>query len=103
MIDKQGKVSKVKVLEYNKDSILIYKGWPKFKRLNEIYNEREIMFVYVGDHKFHVRFFKQDLKLARVNEQFNKKTELLTLIIKDYQRTNEEGGIVKTCSIQARK
>ena len=61
------------------------------------------MFTYVGDHKFHVRFFKQDLKLARVNEQFNKKTELLTLIIKDYQRTNEEGGIVKTCSIQARK
>ena len=68
MIDKQGRVSKVKVLEYNKDSILIYKGWPKFKRLNEIYNEREIMFVYVGDHKFHGRFFKQDPELARVNQ-----------------------------------
>ena len=27
----------------------------------------------MGDKKFHVRFFKQDLELARVNQQLNEK------------------------------
>ena len=73
LIDKQGRVSKVELLENDKDSIAIYKGQAELRRLNEIYDEREIMFIYVGDKKFHVRFFKQDLELARVNQQLNEK------------------------------
>ena len=104
LIDKQGRVSKVKLLENDKDSIVIYKGWPEFRRLNEIYYQREIRLIYVGDRKFHVRFFKGDLELSRVFQQLQEKIqELLTLMIEDYQRTNGEGGIVKTCSMQARK
>ncbi|KAH1250171.1 hypothetical protein GmHk_05G013389 [Glycine max] len=104
LIDKQGRVSKVKLLENDKDSIVIYKGWPEFRRLNEIYYQREIRLIYVGDRKFHVRFFKGDPELARVFQQLQEKIqELLTLMIEDYQRTNGEGGIVKTCSMQARK
>ena len=73
MIDKQGRVSKVELLENDKDSNVIYKCWVEFRRLDEIYDEREITFIYMGDHKFHVRFFKQDSELARVNQQLNEK------------------------------
>ena len=31
------------------------------------------MFAYVGDNTFHVRFFKEDPELARVNKQLNEK------------------------------
>jgi len=33
----------------------------------------EIMFIYMGDCKFDVRFFKQDPELVRVNQQLNKR------------------------------
>jgi len=101
---KQGRVSKVELLENDKNSIIIYKGLPEFRRLNEIYDQRKIMFIYVGDRKFHIRFFKGDPELARTFQQLQEKIrELITLMIKDYQRINGEGGIVKTCSMQARK
>ena len=85
MVDNRRRVSKVKLIKYDKDTILIYKGWPEFKKLNEVYNQREIMLAYVGDSTFHVRFFKKDPELARFNMQLNKKIqELLTLMIKEY-------------------
>ena len=76
MIDKQGRVSKVELLENDKESIVIYKGRPEFRRLNEIYDQKEIMFIYVGDSKFHVRFFKGDLELARAFHQLQEKTQV---------------------------
>jgi len=36
------------------------------------------MFAYVGDTTFHVRFFKQNPKLARVTEQLNEKNTRAT-------------------------
>ena len=71
LVDKPGRISKV--IEYDKESILIYKGWPEFRKLNEAYDERDIMFTYVSDPRFHVRFFKQDLELAKAKGQLNKK------------------------------
>ena len=76
------------------DSILIQKRWPEFRILNEVYDERTIMFAYVGECKFHVTLFKQDPKLAKINEQLNKKLqELFAMIVREYQATNGEGGI----------
>ena len=76
------------------DSILIQKRWPEFRILNEVYDERTIMFAYVGECKFHVRFFKQDSELAEINEQLNKKLQgLFAMIVREYQPTNGEGGI----------
>ena len=52
------------------------------------------MFAYVGECKFHVTLFKQDPKLAKINEQLNKKLqELFAMIVREYQATNGEGGI----------
>lgn len=62
------------------------------------------MFTYIRNRRFHVRFFKQDPKLAKAKEQLNQKIQkLLTMINEEYQTTNEEGEIVKTSSIQATK
>lgn len=84
LIDNQGRESKVKLIECNKDPIAIYRGWVEFRKLNEVYNQREIMFAYVGDGTFHVKFFKEDPELARVNKQLNKNIqELVTLTIKE--------------------
>ena len=73
LINKQGRVSKVELLENDKDSIVIYKDCPEFRRLSEIYDPREIMFIYMGDRIFHVRFFKGDLELSRAFKQLQEK------------------------------
>lgn len=65
--------------------------------------KERILFAYVGGSKFHVRFFKEDPELARVNKELKKKIEeLWGIIVREYQVTNGKRGNAKTCSLQVR-